>query len=263
VEPGYRSPLVDLFRRGEAPNDVRLLAARGALAPRAHEQIALLVLLSDDPDPEIAKQANQTLGGLPSGPLATFLARDDVPPEIRSFFAARGVQPAATAAVTAANPLVDTDTEVAKGSDGDGDVEGDDEEEETKNLASLPIGTRLKLAMKGTREQRAQLIRDPNKIISTAVLSSPKLTEAEVEAFTKMGNVSEDVLRIISMNRSWTKSYTVVLGLTKNPKTPPAISMQMMNRLTEKDVKMLSVDRNVPEALRLAARRLMVKSKHG
>jgi hypothetical protein len=257
VEPGYRSPLVDLFRRGEAPADVRLLAARGALAPRAHEQIALLVLLSDDPDPEIAKQANQTIGGLPSGPLATFLARNDVPTEIRNFFATRGIQPASTAAATAADPLVDTDTEVVDG------TESKSEEEETKNLASLPIGARLKLAMKGTREQRAQLIRDPNKIICTAVLSSPKLTEAEIEAFTKMGNVSEDVLRIISMNRSWTKSYTVVLGLTKNPKTPPAISMQMMNRLTEKDVKMLSVDRNVPEALRLAARRLMVKQKHG
>jgi hypothetical protein len=259
VEPGYRSPLVDLFRRGEAAADVRLLAARGALAPRAHEQIALLVLLSDDPDPEIAKQANQTIGGLPAGPLTTFLARNDVPTEIRSFFAARGIQPASTAAATAADPLIDTDTEVIEVAAG----EGESEEEETKNLASLPIGVRMKLAMKGTREQRSQLIRDPNKIISTAVLSSPKLTEAEVEAFTKMGNVSEDVLRIISMNRSWTKSYTVVLGLTKNPKTPPAISMQMMNRLTEKDVKMLSVDRNVPEALRLAARRLMVKQKHG
>ncbi len=259
MEPGYRSPLVDLFRRGEAPADVRLLAARGALAPRAHEQIALLVLLSDDPDPEIAKQANQTIGGLPSGPLATFLARNDVPTEIRSFFAARGVQPAGTAAATAGDPLLDTDTEVVEGAEG----EGQSEEDETKNLASLPIGARLKLAMKGTREQRAQLIRDPNKIVSTAVLSSPKLTEAEIEAFTKMGNVSEDVLRIISMNRSWTKSYTVVLGLTRNPKTPPAISMQLMNRLTEKDVKMLSVDRNVPEALRLNARRLMVKSKHG
>lgn len=261
MEPGYRSPLVDLFRRGEASADVRLLAARGALAPRAHEQIALLVLLSDDPDPEIAKQANQTIGGLPAGPLATFLARDDVPTEIRNFFAARGIQPAGKAATHAGDPLVDTDPEAVEGAEGEG--EGESDEEETKNLASLPIGARLKLAMKGTREQRAQLIRDPNKIISTAVLSSPKLTEAEVEAFTKMGNVSEDVLRIIAMNRSWTKSYTVVLGLTKNPKTPPAISMQMMNRLSEKDVKMLSVDRNVPEALRLAARRLMVKSKHG
>ena len=60
----------------------------------------------------------------------------------------------------------------------------------------------MKLAMKGTREQRAQLIRDSNSIVATAVLSSPKLTESEVEAFAKMGNVTEDVLRIIGTNRA-------------------------------------------------------------
>ena len=53
-------------------------------------------------------------------------------------------------------------------------------------LSSLPIIERMKLAMKGTREQRAQLIRDSNKLVAAAVLSSPKLNEAEVEAFAKM-----------------------------------------------------------------------------
>jgi hypothetical protein len=91
------------------------------------------------------------------------------------------------------------------------------------------------------------------------VLSSPKLTEAEVEAFTKMGNVSEDVLRVIGMNRTWLKNYGVVLGLVRNPKTPPAISMHLLHRVSERDVKMLVVDRNVPEVLRLAARKIAVK----
>ena len=55
MDPGFRSPLIDFFRRGEVARDVRLLAAQGALAPRAQEQLALLVLLSDDPDPEIRR----------------------------------------------------------------------------------------------------------------------------------------------------------------------------------------------------------------
>ena len=255
MEPGYRSPLVDLFRRGEASRDVCLLAARGVLAPRAHEQLALLIMLSDAADPEVASEANTALGKLPPAAVSAFLARTDVPTEMRDFFTARGIKPAAAATQSDAEPLLES-------ADADGTKsEGASEEEETKMLSALPVGERLKFAMKGTREQRAQLIRDPNKIVSTAVLSSPKLTEAEVEAFTKMGNVSEDVLRIIGMNRTWLKNYSVMLGLTKNPKTPPAISMQLMNRLNEKDVKMLTVDRNVPESLRLAARRLVVKSR--
>ena len=233
-----------------------LLAARGLLAPRAQEQIALLVLLSDAADAEIAALANATIDRVPAAALADFLAQSDVPPQIREFFAKRGVSAAAKAA---------SDSSASGGGVADA---GDSDEPETEDadptvLANLPVAARLKLAMKGTREQRAQLIRDSNRIVATAVLSSPKLTEAEVEAFCKMGNVSEDVLRIIAMNRAWVKNYGVVLGLVKNAKTPPALSMQMLNRLTEKDVKMLSVDRNVPEVVRLAARRAMVKSKHG
>lgn len=253
MDPGFRSPLIDVFRRGEAAADVRLLAAQGALAPRAHEQIALLVLLSDDGDAEIARTANATIAGLPVDALRAFLARHDVPAEIRRFFSQRGVEPGAAPAASADAPLVDTGAEPAP-------EPAPADKEQPQVLSSLPIVERMKLAMKGTREQRAQLIRDSNRMVATAVLSSPKLTDSEVEAFTKMGNVSEDVLRTIGMNRGWLKNYGVILGLVKNPKTPPAVSMQLLNRLNEKDVKMLAVDRNVPEALRLIARKLMVKA---
>jgi len=259
MDSEFSSPLIDLFRRGEAPRDAALLAAKGLLAKRAHEQIVLLVLLADSPDAEIAGQADATLGRLPAAALTEFLARPDVPAEIRDFFAKRGAtagSPPEPAAATAA-------TDAAAGDDNDlPQVPEGTEEEVSRVLANLPVKDRMKLAMKGTREQRAQLIRDSNRMVATAVLTSPKLTEAEIEQFCKMGNVSEDVLRIIATNRAWVKNYGVVLGLVRNAKTPPALSMQMLNRLTEKDVKMLSVDRNVPEALRLMARRAMVKSKH-
>ncbi|MGE5813070.1 MAG: hypothetical protein ACM36C_01160, partial [Acidobacteriota bacterium] len=88
----------------------------------------------------------------------------------------------------------------------------------------------------------------------------PKLAESEVEAFARMGNVSDEVLRIIGNNRSWTKNYGVIAALVRNPKTPPAISMNLMNRLNDRDMKMLAVDRNVPEGLRVAARKYVVKN---
>ncbi len=252
MDPGFRSPLVDLFLRGEAARDVRLLAARGLLPRPAHEQIALLVVLSDDSDPEIAAQANATIAGLPREALNDFLA-SNVPAELRTFFAARGAE-----AAGGALPEGPEDEGAA-----DATMPEDAGPEDPRLVSALPIAERLKLASKGTREQRAQLIRDSNRIVATAVLTSPKLTESEVEAFAKMGNVSEDVLRIIGTNRAWLKNYGVILAVTRNPKTPPAISTQLMHRLTEKDIKMLSTDRNVPEVLRLAARRILTKAKHG
>jgi hypothetical protein len=250
MDPGLRSPFVDFFRRGEAARDVRLIAAQGVLAPRAHEQLALLVLLSDDPDAEVAATATRTIDSLPQDAVRGFLARTDVQSEIRQFFAARGIEPGDQLPADGDEPLLDAG----------GAASQDNSKDEPQVLSSLPIVERMKLAMKGTREQRAQLIRDSNRMVATAVLSSPKLTDSEVETFTKMGNVSDEVLRVIGMNRAWLKNYGIVTGLVKNPKTPPAISMQLLQRLSEKDVKMLAVDRNVPEALRMVARKQMVKA---
>jgi len=247
MDPGIRSPLIDLFRRGEAARDVRLLAAKGALAPREIDQLALLVILCDDSDPEIAGAANVTLDKLPIEPLRAFLARAEVPAEMRSFFAARGgILPSSAAAGNGDDTRSD-------------EPDDEDAEDDPKVLGSLPIVERMKLAMKGTRSQRAQLIRDSNKLVAAAVLSSPKLTETEVEAFAKMANVTEEVLRAIAINRTWMKNYGVVAGLTRNPKTPPGISMHLVQRLNEKDLKMLTTDRNVPEAVRLAARKFLRK----
>jgi hypothetical protein len=273
MDPGYRSPLVDLFLRGAAAPDVRRLAARGLLPRPVHEQIAILVVLFDDPDAEIAALANATIARLPREALVDFLATD-VPPALRAFFAARGVSESATAPSDAsaidasAPPAPDPSAppEVAPDAMPPDEAALDQPMPETADpilLSSLPIADRLKLATKGTREQRAQLIRDANRIVATAVLSSPKLSESEVQAFAKMGNVSEDVLRIIGTHRAWLKSYGVVHALTRNPKTPPAISMHLMHRLTEKDIKKLTTDRNVQEMLRLSARRILSKTKNG
>ena len=249
------TPLLDFFKRGEVERDVRLQAAQGTLAPRAHEQLAILVLLLEDPDREIRDTADETLNKIPAEALEKFLARSDVPVDLREFFGDRGIFPAEIP------PIEADDLEALI------DESGEDEDEErvsgTQELAAMNFPQRLRAAMKGTREQRAILIRDPNKMICASVLSSPKVSVPEVESFARMQNVSEDVLRIIGHNRAWLKSYGVILALTKNPKTPLSLSMQLMTRLTTKDLAKLSVDRNVPEALRISSRKKVVANQSG
>jgi hypothetical protein len=75
-----------------------------------------------------------------------------------------------------------------------------------------------------------------------------------------MASVSEDVLRAIGSNRAWMKNYGVVVGLTRNPKTPLAMSLNLLGRLQDRDVAAVSVDRNVPEPLRIAARKKVLAS---
>lgn len=257
---GLSTPMLDFFRRGDVARDVRMLAAEGSIAPRPLEQLGLLMLLTSDHDTEIRQTAEQTLQQLPLGAIADFIARADVPTELREFFIRRGIQPSDTPAPDTEDPLIDTGDPLPP-------VEGDTEEQKaqtfTERLATMTVPEKVKCATKGTREMRSILIRDPNRMVASAVLSCPKVNDAEVEAFAKMGNVSEDILRTIAMSRAWTKSYTVVLALVKNSKTPVAISMNLLQRLNPADVKKLGTDRNVAEALRVAARKKVVKNQSG
>ena len=106
------APLLEFFKRGEVAGDVRLLAAQGGLGLRAHEQLAILMLLVDDPDPAIGRTADETLKRIPEAALKTFLARPDVPIALREFFADRGVLPGDTPSAGAPEdedqPLIDT-----------------------------------------------------------------------------------------------------------------------------------------------------------
>jgi len=251
MDAGHRTPLLDFFRRGEVARDVRLLAAQGAVAPRPLEQLGILMILTSDADSEIRDVASVTLKLIPDEVLAVLIARADVSTELREFFIARGITPADTPAPDFEEPLLDTDNS---------GVSFEQEADEsaltfTQRLANMGVPEKVKCAMKGTREMRSVLIRDPNRMVASAVLSCPKINDVEIEAFAKMGNVSEDILRTIASTRAWTKNYSVVLSLVKNSKTPVAMSMTLMQRLTESDVKRLSADRNIPEALRLAARK--------
>jgi len=127
-----------------------------------------------------------------------------------------------------------------------------------QRLAAMTVPEKINAAMKGTREMRAILIRDANKRVAQAVLSSPKLTDSEVEGYARLTSLGEDVLRTIGQTRAWTKNYAVMHALVKNAKTPIAVSLSLLQRLNEADVRRVSINRNVPEPLRMAARRKLV-----
>jgi len=262
MEAGFRTPLLDMFRRGEVSRDIKMLAARGALAPRPHEQLMLLMELVDDGDIEIRLSAAETIDAIPRPALQAYLARSDTSAALREFFEKRGVIPAETAAADSEAPLIDRAEDGVPTSDGDPESDAAEEREGTlQRLSAMTVAERMKAAMKGSREERSILIRDPNKLVSVAVLSSPKLNEAEVESFAKMANVSDEVLRIIGHTRAWVKNYGICSALARNPKTPPAVSLHLVQRLNDRDLKLIALDRNASEPLRLAVRKRITKGK--
>lgn len=128
-----------------------------------------------------------------------------------------------------------------------------------QRLAKMNVVQRIQLALLGGREERIALIRDPNKVVQRAVLQSPRLTESEVESFASMTVLSVEILRQISINRLWMKNYSIARNLTNNSKTPLDISLHLLPRLTQRDLKILGTNKNVPDTLRTMAAKMSTK----
>ena len=115
---------------------------------------------------------------------------------------------------------------------------------------------RMKLAMKGDREARGILVRDPNRVVCAAVINNPRVTDQEVENISAMRTVSDEVLRLIALNRSWARSYPIIHNLVRNPRCPIPTVVGILPRIRTKDLQNLSQNRNVSDAVRRQALRL-------
>ncbi len=125
-----------------------------------------------------------------------------------------------------------------------------------KRIMLMNARDRMKLAMKGDREARGILIRDSNKIVAAAVVNNPRIQEQEVESIAAMRTVSDEVLRLISLNRAWIRSYTIIHQLVRNPRTPIPTVINMLPRIRTKDLQNLALNRNISEAVRRQADRI-------
>ena len=352
AEARVPNPLVEQFRRGAVPRDLRLIAAQGALPLTPADLMELLQLLTGDREPEVRETAAATLLGIATDEVLP-VARDRQTPtrvldwilrhreerELREVAlqntaasdecieSLAGELPAELAElvvinqvrllrrtslreVLEANPNLNKDqqrrlrelretfkigvaaapaplppppppepepavvpepVEEAPVSEDEALARylSEDERNEAEKvnvvqrIFRLNTAEKVIAALKGSREERAILVRDPNRIVASAVLGSPRLTEAEIESFAGMRSLSAEVLRQIGGHREWTRRYGVVYNLVRNPRTPIGVSLGMVSRLNPRDLKGISVDRNVPEVIRKQAQKFIRGPQQG
>ena len=125
-----------------------------------------------------------------------------------------------------------------------------------QKLSRLRVVERVQMALKGGRDERVLLIRDPCKVVQRAVLQSPQLSEQEVESFANMATLSDETLRLIAGNRKFRKNYTIVRALMFNPKTPLEVTLHLLPHIKPLDLKFLTTNKDIPDTLRTSATRL-------
>lgn len=155
-------------------------------------------------------------------------------------------------------PLNDLDREQAsKGAVVQPDPQAPEERSLFQRIQHMTVAEKVQFALRAGKDGRSLLLKDPNRQVSQAVLGSPKITEDEIILIAQSRNVSDDILRAVGKNKEWLKNYSVLFSLVSNPKTPLGISVPLLSSIKVKDLGLLSKNRNIPEAIRMGASRLL------
>lgn len=240
----------------------------------------VLVFLSQDKDETIRNTAYYTLQAMnsqefvlflkdPSTPVAVLdfvsnhlapgkrdltqalLENPGLPPDLREWVETLQALPDSGSGLTAAPTPVGLEAPTEE------QAPGEKRETLLQRIGRMSAAEKIKAALTGNQEERLALIRDSNKIVARAVLQSPKLSDMEIENIASMKSVTEEVLRLIATNRKFMKSYAVVRQLVNNPRTPIDVGLPLLNRLNERDLKGLTLNKNVAEVLRGMATKMM------
>ncbi len=126
-------------------------------------------------------------------------------------------------------------------------------------ITQMTVGERVKLALKGNRDARMILIRDPNRLIQRFVLQNPRITDDEILMMARNRNLDADLLRVIGDHKYWPRNYQIKVALVTNPKTPLAVALHFVSALMERDIRFLAKSKNVSATITAQARRLLLQ----
>jgi len=177
--------------------------------------------------------------------------------ELRDFY----LQPKAAEAIPEAEVMEELATVLAAEQPPDAPLDAGKIQQEAltalQRINRMGISDRVRLALTGNKTERLVLIKDANKLVQAAVLDSPKMATDEVLILARNLSLPGEIIGKIANNREWTKNYTVILALVENPKTPVNRALGFVKQLHDRDLKLISRDRNASPVIRVLAENLI------
>lgn len=140
-------------------------------------------------------------------------------------------------------------------SDPDRGSNHDEERSKYQMSLDLKVAEKIKVGLTGDKEWRNLLIKDANKLVQGAVLKNPRITDGEVVMVARNKQSSDEMIRLILLNKDWMKLYEIKKALVWHPKTPLPKALRLVGFLNLKDLKDLVRSRNVQTAISTAARK--------
>ncbi|MBW2689619.1 MAG: hypothetical protein JRC99_06785, partial [Deltaproteobacteria bacterium] len=123
----------------------------------------------------------------------------------------------------------------------------------------LKVAEKIKMGLTGDKEWRTLMMKDANKLVQGAVMKNPRISDGEVLIVAKNKTSSDDLIRLILLNKDWIKNYEIKKALVVHPKTPVPKALRYISFLTMKDIKNLSKSRQISNIVASAARKELEK----
>jgi hypothetical protein len=155
----------------------------------------------------------------------------------------------------------DSDNDVDGEGRGQTEIESLLEQAEREGLSKyqialdLKVAEKIKMGLTGDKEWRTIMMKESNKLIQGAVMKNPRISDGEVLMVAKNKTSSDDLIRMILLNKDWVKNYEIKKALIVHPKTPPPKALRFISYLTMKDIKELAKSRQVSNIVATAARK--------
>ena len=130
-------------------------------------------------------------------------------------------------------------------------------------IAQMNVTQKIRRAQLGTAAERMLLVRDTNRLVAEAAVKSPLLREHDAARIAASRAVLPDVLRVIAMNKEFTRNYQVKLNLVTNPRTPQTFSLRMVPHLRDADLRHLAKSKDVPSVIQTAVRQHLFRKQSG
>ena len=119
----------------------------------------------------------------------------------------------------------------------------------------LTVSEKIKMGLTGDKEWRSIMMKQSNKLIQGAVMKNPRISDGEVLMVAKAKTSSDDLIRIILLNKDWVKNYEIKKALLSHPKTPPPKALRFVSFLTMKDLKELAKSKQLTNIVSNAIRK--------
>ena len=124
------------------------------------------------------------------------------------------------------------------------------------DIGKMNIAQKVRLATLGSRSDRDMLIRDGNRLVHMAAVTSPKNQLKDIVAWSANKQIPDNVIVYIANNGKYKRNYQILINLVNNPKTPLNESVRLIPNLQPKDLANLIKNRNISGNLRRMAQAL-------